>query len=78
MVIGRENNEDPIIKTLLPGSFHGASRVTAFLFTKEEIRAVSYGSRMEEFYQCAWTNEEGDVFKSMAKLLRDLKIKHSV
>lgn len=76
MVIGRENNEDPIIKTLLPGSFHGASRVTAFLFTKEERFVLSpYGSRMEEFYQCAWTIEEGDVFKSMAKLLRDLKIR---
>lgn len=76
MVIGRENNEDPIIKTLLPGSFNGASRVTAFLFTKEERFVLSpYGSRMEEFYQCAWTIEEGDVFKSIAKLLRDLKIR---
>ncbi|MBN2252411.1 MAG: M24 family peptidase, partial [Kosmotogaceae bacterium] len=75
LVIGRENNEDPIINTLLPGSFYGASRVTAFLFTKENRFVLSpYGSKMEDFYECAWRVEDGDIFKSIAALLKDLRI----
>jgi len=75
MVIGRENNEDPIISTLLPGSFSGASRVTAFLFTEDKRFVLSpYGSKMEDFYECAWRVEDGDIFKSIAALLEDLRV----
>ena len=75
LVIGRENNEDPIISTLLPGSFYGASRITAFLLTEDKRFVLSpYGSKMEDFYESAWRVEDGDIFKSIATLLEDLRI----
>jgi len=76
MVIGRENNEDPIISTLLPGSFYGASRITAFLFTKNNRFVFSpYGSQMSDYYESAWKVEDGDIFDSIGKLLMDLEVK---
>ncbi|MDD2332864.1 MAG: M24 family peptidase, partial [Mesotoga sp.] len=75
LVIGRENNEDPIISTLLPDSFYGASRITAFLLTEDKRFVLSpYGSKMEDFYESAWRVEDGDIFKSIATLLEDLRI----
>ena len=76
MVIGRENNEDPIISTLLPGSFYGASRITAFLFTKNNRFVLSpHGSQLSGYYESAWKVEDGDIFDSIGELLRDLKVK---
>ncbi|MGC9321358.1 MAG: M24 family metallopeptidase [Kosmotogaceae bacterium] len=76
MVIGRENNEDPIISTLLPGSLYGASRITAFLFTKNNRFVLSpYGSQMSDYYESAWKVEDGDIFDSIGKLLMDLRVK---
>ncbi|HKL17418.1 MAG TPA: hypothetical protein VJ905_00545, partial [Halalkalibaculum sp.] len=61
IIIAREYNEDPVIKTMLPATWQSARRRTILVFfddgeTVERLAVARYD--IGEFFKTAWNKEE--------------------
>lgn len=74
IVISQENNEDPVLKTLLPSPLMGASRCMILMFsltgdnTIERLSLGRPGRGMDKFYKSVWLNQAGSDWSRFAAL----------
>jgi len=76
LVIGREYNEDPVLKTMLPATWLSARRRTILLFSRKEDGSVERLSvsryPVGELFQQAWNPEaEPDQWARLAELVAE-------
>ncbi len=75
LIIGREYNEDPMMRSLLPATMLSARRLTMLaLFLRpdgslEKLTISRYG--IEPFYTAAWQVEQEDQWEALARLIRE-------
>ena len=76
LLISREYNEDPILKTLLPATWLSARRTTIFVFALEADNTVSAHAiapyQVGSIFQKAWDKaEHGDQWQALLALIKD-------
>ncbi len=74
IVVGRENNEDPVLLTLVPQPALSARRRTILLYTLKEDeleKLVLARVGMGDVYKAAWVPEEEDQWECLARLVRE-------
>jgi Xaa-Pro aminopeptidase len=75
IIIAREYNEDPVIKTMLPATWQSARRRTVLVFfdngeTVERLAVARYD--IGEFFKTAWNKEEQpDQWKRLAEVITE-------
>lgn len=71
LLIAREDNEDPVLRTLLPGDWMGARRRTMLLLTRfgRERRAVAR-YRVGDVFESCWDGE-GDQWSRLVEVLEE-------
>lgn len=75
IVIAREYNEDPVIKTMLPATWQSARRRTILVFyddgeSVEQLAVARYD--IGEFFKTAWNKEEQpDQWKRLAEIVQE-------
>lgn len=75
VIISREYNEDPILKTFLPAEWLSARRRTILVFYKQQAKTGIESYAIARYpvgksIQAAWnTNEEPDQWKAVSKLI---------
>lgn len=75
VIIAREYNEDPVIKTMLPATWQSARRRTILVFyddgsTIEQLAVARYD--IGDFFKTAWNKEEQpDQWKRLAEIIKE-------
>lgn len=75
IIIAREYNEDPVIKTMLPATWQSARRRTILVFHDdgepiEQLAVARYD--IGEFFKTAWNKEEQpDQWKRLAEIIQE-------
>jgi len=75
VIIAREYNEDPVIKTMLPATWQSARRRTILVFydtgnSIEQLAVARYD--IGEFFKTAWNKEEQpDQWKRLAEIIKE-------
>ena len=74
IVISNENNEDPVLKTLLPSPLLSAARCTVLLFYLNDDGAIERlslgrpGRGLDKIYNSVWLNQAGSDWSKFASL----------
>ena len=73
VIIAREYNEDPVVKTMLPATWQSARRRTILVFSRnddtvERLAVARYD--IGEFFKTAWNKEEQPQKLSLMNLKR--------
>ena len=76
ILISREYNEDPILKTFLPANWLSARRTTIFVFSLEENNTVSAYAiapyKVGSIFEKAWDkNKQPDQWQALLTLIKD-------
>lgn len=75
VIIAREYNEDPVIKTMLPATWQSARRRTILVFSKNESRVERMAvARYDigEFFKTAWNKEEEpNQWRRLAEIIKE-------
>lgn len=75
IIIAREYNEDPVIKTMLPATWQSARRRTILVFSdndKEVERMAVARYNIGEFFKTAWDkDEEPNQWKRLVKIIKE-------
>jgi Xaa-Pro aminopeptidase len=74
VVIGREYNEDPVLKTLYPAAIDSSRRLTILVFWMDEEQqlkrwVIHPNPSFEPFYERVWKREEGDQWDCLRKIV---------
>jgi Xaa-Pro aminopeptidase len=74
IILSQENNDDPVMKTLLPSPLMGSSRRTLLLFycredgTVEQLSLGRPGRGLDKAYKSVWLNQAGSDWSKYASL----------
>ena len=74
IVVGRENNEDPVLLTLVPEPALSARRRTILLYTLKDgelEKLVLARVGMGDLYQASWIPEQEDQWECLARLVKE-------
>ncbi|MBO9131407.1 M24 family metallopeptidase [Bacillus sp. 165] len=74
VVIGREYNEDPVLKTLYPSSIDSSRRLTILVFwldQKQQLKrwVIHPNPSFEPFYERIWKIEDGDQWECLKNIV---------
>jgi Xaa-Pro aminopeptidase len=77
IVVGREYNEDPVLKSLYPASVDGSRRLTILVFYLDRGQHIKRwvlhpNPNFEPFYERAWNPQECDQWEGLKRLVEEL------
>ncbi len=76
IVVGREYNEDPILKSLYPAGIDGSRRLTILVFYLKEGQVSRWvlhpNPTFEPFYERIWNPKEGDQWECLKQLVKEV------